>query len=137
MATNDQHNYYEIDAHYTTFMHDGSIVYNDQQRYGSAQVGLLVMMTAAGTVGLVTDGKEIWGKLIRVEPDGECSVQDAGYCDCPTTGVVTYTDANNGAVGGTTPGYAKVATAVPAAGAVRHAQFIKNDGTNVAIIRIR
>lgn len=129
-------NKYKLHAKYVTFIAAGSIAYDATAKNGSAHVGKCVMMTAEDTVGLVTAGLEIIGVLIKVEPDGFCTVQDEGYADVPTTGTVTYTNANNGAVGGATAGYAAVAAAVPAAAAVRTARFIKGDGANKAIIKL-
>lgn len=131
----DKANKYDIHADYVTYIAGAGIAYDAAQANGSAHVGKLVMLSAEDTVDLVTDGLEILGKLIKVEKDGFCTVQDEGYADVPTTGTVTYTNANNGAVGGTTAGSAKVATAVPAAAAIRRTCFIKSDGANRAIVK--
>lgn len=132
----DKANKYQINAHHTTFVAGAGIAYSKDFPKGSTHVGKFVMLSAEDTVDLVTDGLEILGKLVQVEPDGFCNVQDGGYADGPTTGTVTYTATNNGAVGSATAGSARVAIAVPVAGAVRTARFIKGDGTNRAIVKL-
>ena len=119
----DKANKYEVHAQYVTMIAGAGIAYDAAQPNGSAHVGKLVMMSAEDTVDLVTAGLEIFGKLIKVEPDGFCNVQDEGYCDVPTTGVPTYTSAANGAVGGATAGYATIAAVAETATAVRSARF--------------
>ena len=133
----DYLNFYEIGAHYTTFRAGASIVYDQLQKNGSVHVGKAVMMSGAETVDLVTTGSEIIGKLIKVEPDGMCSVQDEGYCEVPSDGTtITYTQANNGLVGGATAGLVKTATLVPAVGAVRNARSVKPAVGNSLILRL-
>lgn len=54
---------------------------------GSAQVGLAVTIVAVTSnkveVDLVGDGQAVLGKLLKVEPDGACTVQVAGGCTLP------------------------------------------------------
>lgn len=129
-------NKYELHAQYTTYVGDGSIPYDANAKGGSSHVGKAVMHTGEDTVGLVTNGKEICGKLIAVMPDGFVTVQDEGYCDVPSTGTITYTEADNGVVGSATAGSVKIATAVPATTSVRSAKAIKGDGAGKTIIKL-
>jgi hypothetical protein len=131
----DVANLYEVHAQYVTFKAGAGIAYSETEKNGSAHVGKFVMHSADGEVDLVTNGLEICGKLIKVEPDNFCTVQDEGYADGPSDGVITYTNAANGLVGGTTAGTAKAATAVPAAGAVRGAKAVKSDGAGRVIVK--
>lgn len=131
----DKANKYEILAHRTTFVAGAGIAFDRAAANGSAHVGKAVMLSAEDTVVLVTAGLEVFGKLTKVEPDGFCSVQDRGYCELPHDGTtITYTNANNGVVGGATAGTIKSATAVPAAGAIRRARAIKADGALAVIV---
>lgn len=61
----------------------GDIVYDATQPYGSAAVGRAVMMSGNRQIRLVGDGQAIYGKLLKVEPDGMCTVQDDGKCHLP------------------------------------------------------
>lgn len=124
----------ELHAQYATYVADSSIAYDVTQKNGSAHVGKAVMMTAEGTVGLATSGLEILGKLIKVEPDGFCNIQDEGYCEVPLDGAIVYAGATYGVVGGTTAGSVKAATVVPAAGAIRTARAIQSSGTAGKVI---
>lgn len=133
----DAANKYEVHAEYVTMVAGAGIAYDAAAKNGSAHVGKAIMNSAEDTVDLVTDGLEIAGKLIKVEPDGFCTIQDGGYCDLPTDGAATtYTKTNNGLVGGTVAGTVKTATVVPAAGAVRGAKAIKGDGANKVIAKL-
>ncbi len=127
---------YEVHAQYVTRKAASGIAYDAAQPNGSAHVGKAVMQTGDDEVGLVTDGLEIAGKLIKVEPDNFCTIQDEGYADLPSDGTITYTNSNNGLVGGTVAGTVKVATAVPAVGAVRGAKAIKSDGSGRVIVKL-
>lgn len=131
----DSANKYEVHAAYVTYKAGAGIAYDAAAKNGSAHVGKFLMHSADGEVDLVTNGLELCGKLIKVEPDGFCSVQDEGYADGPSDGVITYTNAANGLVGGTTAGTVKIATAVPAAGAVRGAKAVQSDGAGRVIVK--
>ncbi len=131
----DVANKYEVHAAYVTMKAGAGIAYDATQKNGSAHVGKFLRQSADGEVDLVTDGLEICGKLIKVEPDGFCTMQDEGYADGPSDGVITYTNTNNGLVGGTVAGTAKVATVVPAAGAVRGAKAVQSDGAGRVIVK--
>lgn len=127
---------FELHAQYVTAKAGAGIAYDATQPMGSAHVGKAVMATGDDTVDLVTNGKELVGKLIKVEPDNFCTIQDEGYCDLPSDGVITYADTNNGLVGGTTAGTVKIATVVPGAGAVRKARAVKSDDAGVVIAKL-
>lgn len=66
-----------------TYPHDDTIVYDDQEEGGSAQVGLAVTLESSGTVSLVGDGEQVEGKLVKVESDGKCVVQNGGVVTLP------------------------------------------------------
>ena len=90
-----------------TYPHDNTIVYNPLVEGGSAQVGLAVTLETNGAVSLVGDGEQVEGKLIKVEPDGFCVVQNGGVMELPggdgavlTPGVAIVGDLGVGAVEG-------------------------------------
>jgi hypothetical protein len=66
-----------------TFKHNGSIVFDAAQPLNSAQAGRAVKIVSNDTVALVGDGERVLGKLLRVEPDGFCTVQIGGGCTLP------------------------------------------------------
>lgn len=130
-----QEEFYDLHAQYASYHIDGtSITYDKTQIKGSAQVGKAVMLSAQRTVALVTTASEILGKLISVESDGTCTVQDEGYCDLPYDGSPTYTAANNGLVGGAAAGNVTVAAAAETATAVRRAIAICADSVSGRLI---
>ena len=79
----DRLGYEEIGALTVTYAHNNTIVYDDQEDGGSAQVGLAVTLSADDECGLVGDGEAVLGKLILVEDDGYCTVQVGGYMTLP------------------------------------------------------
>lgn len=83
--------YEGLDYHAITAAHDSTIVYDVDEEGGAAQVGLAVTWESSGVISLVGDGENVAGKLIKVEPDGFCVVQDGGYCTLPggTSAVLT------------------------------------------------
>lgn len=129
-----EQNFNEVHADYVTMEHDSSIVYDENQDGGSAQVGKAVMMVAQGEVGLVATNGKVFGKLISVEDDGFCTVQDEGYAELPTDGTpIVYTGAAgaNGLIGGATAGTVK-------AGSGEAVTAIKAGSvTNTVIAKIR
>ena len=95
------------------FLIDNStITYNDQQPYGSAQVGKAVKYSGNKTIALATDGSEVIGKLIRVEKDGKAAVQVRGMAQLPSTGTITR---GTKIVGSTVAGNIRSAVAATAA----------------------
>jgi hypothetical protein len=74
-----------------TFSHDATIVYDDTETGGAAQVGLAVSLEDDAIVTLAGDGEGIMGKLIKVEQDGFCVVQTGGYVTLPGGDAATLT----------------------------------------------
>lgn len=67
-----------------TYLIDGvTITYDATKANGSAQAGLTVTESAAGTAALTADGNGVLGKLIKVDADGKAVVQTAGYMTLP------------------------------------------------------
>ncbi|SRR5260221_10137396 len=128
--------FYEIGAKYVTMAYDGTIVFDKTLPGGAAQVGKAVEMVSGGTVGLCATAHEIYGKLVKVEPDGFCSVQYKGFCDLPYDGSPTYAATNNGVVGGATAGNVAPASVAETATAVRRAIAIKADVTGRIIVEL-
>lgn len=88
----DQVSHSGNDAHYETYKIDNStITYDATKVDGSAQVGLAVTLSAANTVALAADGEAVLGKLVKVESDNKCSVQDGGYMTLPAGDSATTT----------------------------------------------
>lgn len=76
----------ENDAHYSTFYYDGTIVYdaNDIATDNhSGQVGKAVAVVGDSEVGLGAAGGIFRGKVVVVEEDGVCTVQDGGVVEVP------------------------------------------------------
>lgn len=73
-----------INATHETFLIDNStITYSATATNGSAQVGLAVALSAAGTIETAGNGEEVLGKLIKVEADNKAVVQTGGYMTLP------------------------------------------------------
>lgn len=72
-----------------------TIVYDETEDGGSAQVGLAVTPVAVSAgkteIDLVGDAGAVLGKLLRVEPDGACTVQVAGGMTLPGGDAATLT----------------------------------------------
>lgn len=83
--------YEGIGYHETTHKYDSSIVYDSTKAGGASQVGLAVSLKDDGTVGLAGDGEHVEGKLVIVERDGFCGVQDGGYTTFPGGSGATLT----------------------------------------------
>ena len=108
--------YSGINAHYTTYLSDGStIVYSETAVGGSTAVGKAVSLSANRTAKLAADAEHVVGKLILVEPDGKCNVQDGGYCQLPSSGTVTRGTGIVGALLTAAPGYIRSAVSATAA----------------------
>ncbi len=76
----------------TTYLIDNStIAYSATATNGSTGVGLAVTLSADKTVALCADGDTVLGKLILVEADGKCAVQDDGFCTLPAGASATVT----------------------------------------------
>lgn len=98
--------YERINAHETTHYVGTGLVFDQTQTNGSADCGKAVKLGAtAGTVELVGAGDEIHGRLEKIEPDGQVTVNDQGYMELPTDGtVITF---GGGLVGGAVAGTVK------------------------------
>lgn len=70
---------------------DSTITYDVTKANGSAQVGLAVTLSAAGTVALVADAEAVIGKLVRVEGDDKAVVQTDGFMTLPAGTGATLT----------------------------------------------
>lgn len=80
------------DAEYLTAYYDNStITYSATSNGGSAVVGRAVGLSAAGTIELAADGEDVLGKLIKVEPDGYCTVQVGGGMELPAGAAASLT----------------------------------------------
>lgn len=125
----------DLDAHFTSYKYDGTIVYDATLVGNSAKVGLAVTLTgsSAQTVSTVADGEKIDGKLIRVESDGFCTVQDRGYMTLPGGNGASLT-LGSSIVGALNPsaaeGYIKAATT---AGIAKGSIIDASDAANVVV----
>ncbi len=79
----DRIGYADIDLLTVTFEYDNTIIYDDEEDGGSAQIGLAVTLTADDTAGLAGDGDAILGQLVVVSDDGYCTVAIGGFVDLP------------------------------------------------------
>ena len=99
-----------------TYRVDGStITYEPEQKNGSSKVNKAVKIATAGpdsTVALTTAGSQVLGKLLKVEPDGGCSVEVGGYMRLPL-GTGASATVGRGVIGATgassAPGFVKPA----------------------------
>lgn len=81
-----------IQPEYVTVAIDNStITFSATATNGSSQVGLAVALSTHGTVELVGDGEEVFGKLISVESDNFATVQVAGWMTLPGGSGATLT----------------------------------------------
>lgn len=105
--------YRNLHAKYVTMRAGAGIVFDRNNKNGSAQAGMAVMQSGDGEVALITNGMQLHGKLVKVEEDGFCTVQDEGYIDVPTDGTAITFAAGatgaNGVVGGAVAGTVKSA----------------------------
>lgn len=107
-----------LDYHASTIAHDATIVYDATKSNGSVSVGLAVSIESDGLVTLAGADENVLGKLIKVESDGFCVVQDEGYMQLPGGASATLTAGLRivGALGAASAeGYIKVAAAATAA----------------------
>lgn len=82
-----------IDFHATTYKYGSTIVYSDTLAGGAAatMIGKAVSLTTDDTVDLCQDADRIVGKLLSVDNDGFCAVQDDGVCKLPAGASATVT----------------------------------------------
>lgn len=74
-----------------TYAHDSAIVYDATKVGGSASAGLACTLISAGTVSLTGADEQVEGKLIKVEPNGFCVVQNGGNMQLPGGSAATLT----------------------------------------------
>jgi hypothetical protein len=114
-----------------------SLTYEAAAQHGTSHAGKAVEMSGQGEVRLVQTGNEVFGILEKIEPDGMATIQDEGYGEVPYTGTLSYTENDNGVIGGSTAGSVAIAAAAPAVGAVRTAKMIKvSDTAGKAYIKL-
>jgi hypothetical protein len=122
-----------------TYAHDESIVYSATAVNGSVSVGLAVSLVDDAEVTLAGDGEPLEGKLIKVEPDGFCVVQESGYMTLPGGTSATLT---NGAkiVGDllvSAEGYIRAAASGTAAELIlARGRIIDNSDTEAVVVRL-
>lgn len=72
---------------------NSTITFDATKANGSAAVGLAVTIVpgTVDAVALVADGDRVLGKLLKVEADGFCTVQDTGFVSLPAGSGATVT----------------------------------------------
>lgn len=70
---------------------NSTIVFDATKANGATAVGLAVTISGDDTVALVADGDRVLGKLLKVEADGFCTVQDTGFVSLPAGDGATVT----------------------------------------------
>ena len=124
-----------------TFKIDNStITFDEDEDAGSAQVGLAVALSAAGTVELVGDGEEVVGKLLKVERDLKATVQVGGFMTLPGGSGATLTLGKKivGDLGAASAeGYVReVATATAAELGVARGMIVDADTPTAVVVRL-
>lgn len=126
----------DLNAHYSTFIIGTGITYSATATNGSASVGLAVTLTgeADGAVGLVADGEKVNGKLIKVDSDGFCTVQDGGYMELPggTAATLTIGSSIVGDLLGAAEGYIQTGTAA----GIARGSIVNNDTTTAVVVNL-
>jgi hypothetical protein len=126
-----------------TFWADGvTIVFSALSVNGAAatMIGKAVTYAASAddTVALTSDGDAIVGKLLKVEPDGACTVQIAGYTTLPAGASATVTRGRKqvGALGAASAkGYIRDAASATAAEQARRGPFaVANADLNNVVV---
>lgn len=122
-----------------TFTADNSTIAWSNVVGGAAATMLnkAVSLSAARTVQLASDGEAIIGKLILVEPDGQCSVQTKGYCELPGGASATLTLGVGivGALGAASAkGYIRIAASGTAAETIKEKGKIIDATTTTAVV---
>lgn len=115
---------------------DSTITYSATEDNGSAQVGLAVTLSAAGTVALAADAEAIIGKLIQVHSDNFATVQTKGYCTLPggTSATLTLGAAIVGDLLVAAKGYIRVSDGSTAAEIIAQTGKIIDAGTTTAVV---
>lgn len=117
---------------------NSTITYSATADNGSSQVGKAVKFSADKTVALTTDGSDVEGKLISVEPDLKAVVQTRGYCTLPGGNAASLTLGKKivGAVDGSSAGgyIREVNTATAAELGLATGKIIDNDTTTAVVV---
>lgn len=80
-----------------------TITFDQTQANGigkAAGTGTAVTLSADDTVALTQDGNAVYGKLLKVEPGGFCTIQKWGLAAFQSNGTITRGTKIVGAVGG-------------------------------------
>jgi hypothetical protein len=118
---------------------NSTILYDEDEPGGSAQVGLAVTLSANNTVALTADGDAFLGELIRVEKDNKATVRTKGVVFPPAGAAATNTRGSKvvGALGpfsgGTSKGYVRSAASGTAAELVKARGMVYDNSDTDAI----
>jgi hypothetical protein len=120
----------------SAFADASTIVFDATKAGGSASVGLAVTESADDTIALCADGDPIMGKLLKVEPDGLCTVHVRGFATLPggTGATLTRGRRTVGALLGSAKGYIRTAATGTAAELNAEGPIIWNAGTTTAVV---
>lgn len=119
----------------TFVIDDSTITFDATEVGGSAQVGLAVTLSDDETVALAGDGEAVIGKLLRVESDGEATVQVSGFCTLPL-GATESATVGGRIVGDGAGAIRDVASAEAAELAVAHHTIISDAVTTAIIVKL-
>jgi len=130
-----------IDYHGTTYKHGSTIVYDKAKAGGAADtmIGKAVSLSADGQVDLCQDADRIVGKLILVESDGYCTVQDQGFCELPAGASASVTVGKQivGALGASSArGYIREAADTAAEANKSRGNIVNNDTTTAVVVQL-
>jgi hypothetical protein len=131
----------EEGAEFQTFTYDNvQITYDAVYSGGSAVVGRAVTITAAaGVISLAADAEFVLGKLVKVEPDGKCTVQTKGVMELPagTGATLTLGKAIVGDLLVAAEGYIReVNTAAPAELGVQNGKIWEATTTTAVVVKL-
>jgi len=118
---------------------NSTITYSATTANGSAQVGLAVRLNADDLViELVGDGEHVFGKLIKVEADGMCTVQISGGMTLPAGDGVSSLTLGEKIVGDlgadSAEGYIRVVATGTAAELGKARGMVIDDSTLTAVV---
>ena len=138
-AGRNQVDYSDIRYDAITMKIDGvTITFDGTQPQGApaAQIGKAVSLSADDTVQLTADAQNVFGKLLKVEPDGFATIQRWGFVTLPSSGTITRGTKAVGALGpASARGYIRSAnTAVAAELGVQRGDVVNvADTANVVV----
>lgn len=123
---------------FRTYTYDNSsITYDITVEGGSSKVGLAVTLNSSGLLETAADGEMVLGKLIQVEPDGECLVQIGGHMTLPGGNGASLTPGKEivGALNASSAeGYIREVATGTAAELGRSRGFIEDATTTTAVV---